>query len=126
MISSILPILALSAIEWTCAPHIGLTTIEFSDPLQITLKTGIFAGVATPNGTEKWLGIPYAQPPLGTLRFKAPLFPKASREVRDASQFGNACPQPLSNSLGAAIGEDCLVLNVRPPTCYFDGCNMYS
>lgn len=112
MINSMFPILSLSAIGYlACAPHVGLTTI--ANPLQIPLKTGIFAGVATHNGTEQWLGIPYAQPPLGILRFKTPLFPKASQDVRDASQFGNACPQPPSNSLGAAIGEDCLVLNVR-------------
>lgn len=98
------------ALSWVC---VGSTIAEFSNHLQIHLNTGIFAGIVTPNGTERWLGIPYAQPPLGILRFKAPLFPKASQRFRNASQFGSACPQPVSNALGADIGEDCLMLNVR-------------
>jgi carboxylesterase type B len=107
-----LTMIALSVLHyWACV--LGSTTAESSSHLQIYLKTGIFAGIVTPNGTERWTGIPYAQPPLDILRFKAPLPPKASQEFRNASQFGNACPQPPSNALGAAISEDCLVLNVR-------------
>jgi hypothetical protein len=89
------------------------TPIVSLDPLQIHLKTGIFGGITSPNCTEQWLGVPYAQPPLRNLRFKAPLYPKSSQRFREASKFGKACPQPLSSALGADVGEDCLVLNVR-------------
>ncbi|KAF8150884.1 alpha/beta-hydrolase [Crassisporium funariophilum] len=90
------------------APSAGTVDVE--------LKTGIFRGVSTPNGTEKFLGIPFALPPVGALRFKAPVpVTKASTAIRDASTFGNACPQPASSSLGAPIGEDCLFLNVWRP-----------
>ena len=90
-----------------------------SNSVSVTLESGIFLGVVTSNGTERWLGVPYAQPPTGALRFKAPLYPKPSLgRLHNASQFGNACPQPPSGeytNLGAPISEDCLVLNVR---CY--------
>ncbi|KAJ7116490.1 alpha/beta-hydrolase [Mycena epipterygia] len=83
--------------------------------LDVSLNTGTFRGVSTANGTEKWLGIPFAEPPVGSLRFKAPVpIMQASSGIKNASAFGNACPQP-SGSLGAAIAEDCLFLNVFRP-----------
>ncbi|KAK7461949.1 hypothetical protein VKT23_008382 [Stygiomarasmius scandens] len=82
-----------------------------SSTLDIPLKTGTFRGTSA-NGTEKWLGIPYAQPPVGSLRFKAPVpITKRSNSLKVASTFGNACPQP-AGSLGAPRSEDCLYLNV--------------
>ena len=81
----------------------------------VHLTSGSFRGTSAgaPNNTDRWLGIPFAQPPVGNLRFKAPvpiLFP--SLGVKDATQFGNACPQLPSDHLGAPLGEDCLFLNV--------------
>ena len=81
---------------------------------QVDLTSGNFVGVTSAaNGTDKWLGIPFAQPPTGNLRFKAPVaITKPSRGVLQATQFGNACPQLPSSSLGAPQSEDCLFLNV--------------
>lgn len=67
------------------------------------------------NGVNTYLGIPYAAPPVGELRWRAPQPAKAWKGVRDATQFGNACPQVTE--LGAFAGptsitEDCLFLNV--------------
>lgn len=82
--------------------------------IDIKLKTGTFRGVSTSNGTEKWLGIPFALPPIGQLRFKAPVpITKASSAIMDATAFGNVCPQPAATGLGAPIAEDCLFLNVK-------------
>lgn len=78
-----------------------------------TLTTGVFQGSTTSNGTDRWLGIPYAQAPVGSLRFKAPVaISTTARGVQDATTFGNACPQVPASTLGAPIGEDCLFLNV--------------
>ncbi|KAL0562431.1 hypothetical protein V5O48_019656, partial [Marasmius crinis-equi] len=41
--------------------------------LDIKLKTGVFRGAVTSAGTEQWLGLRYALPPVGDLRFKAPV-----------------------------------------------------
>ncbi|THV01033.1 alpha/beta-hydrolase [Dendrothele bispora CBS 962.96] len=83
--------------------------------LDVRLPTGILRGI-TANGTERWLGIRYALPPIGDQRFKAPVpVTKRSNSIIDASQFGNACPQPEDASLNAPIKEDCLFLNVFRP-----------
>ena len=97
----------------SCAPE------KYLEPrtIDIKLKTGTFRGLSTSNGTEKWLGIPFALPPVGQLRFRAPIpITNASSAVIDASTFGNACPQPSSITLETPVAvsaEDCLFLNVR-------------
>ncbi|AKJ30236.1 carboxylesterase/lipase family protein [Caldimonas brevitalea] len=66
-----------------------------------------------------WLGIPYAAPPVGALRWKPPQPAAAWAGVREATAFGNHCPQPDTAPLqyGTPGGqEDCLYLNVYAPT----------
>ena len=62
-------------------------------------------------------GIPYAAPPLGKLRWRPPAVPLKWNGVRDASAFGNRCPQ--TDFAGGVQGnEDCLTLNIftsNPP-----------
>ncbi|OBZ79050.1 Para-nitrobenzyl esterase [Grifola frondosa] len=85
--------------------------------LTVHLTSGIFRGSAVSNGTDRWLGIPFAQPPVGSLRFKAPVaVTNPPHTVQDAFAFGNACPQSPSSTLGAPMGEDCLFLNVWRPS----------
>lgn len=92
----------------------GIKASPTAGTIDVPLKTGVFRGLSTPNGTDTFFGIPFAQPPVGSLRFKAPVaITKASNAIKDASQFGNACPQPASSGLGAPIDESCLFLNVR-------------
>jgi para-nitrobenzyl esterase len=64
-----------------------------------------------------FLGIPYAAPPVGDLRWKEPQPPTPWTGIRDASQFGNRCPQNASstNMTPASTTEDCLYLNVWTP-----------
>jgi len=64
-----------------------------------------------------FLGIPYAAPPVDGLRWKEPQPPTPWTTVRDASQFGNRCPQNASstNMTPASTTEDCLYLNVWTP-----------
>jgi para-nitrobenzyl esterase len=75
---------------------------------------GRVQGVETPTLT-KFLGIPYAAPPVGDLRWRPPQ-PHARWKGRlDASQFGNHCPQPASPFGRPSTTEDCLYLNVFTP-----------
>lgn len=63
-----------------------------------------------------WLGIPYAAPPVGPLRWRAPRPPAAWTGVRDARAFGLDIPQArLPASRAPGQGEDALVLNVWAP-----------
>jgi para-nitrobenzyl esterase len=56
-------------------------------------------------------GVPFAAPPLGNLRWRPPAPPPMWQGVRDASMFGNVCPQVNFN--GQLVGdEDCLTLNI--------------
>ncbi|TWB69170.1 para-nitrobenzyl esterase [Nitrospirillum amazonense] len=66
-------------------------------------------------------GIPYAKPPVGPLRWKAPESLPAWTGVRDAGAPGLACVQPRAagttvyTSPPPAMGEDCLTLNITAP-----------
>ncbi|MEJ5988518.1 carboxylesterase family protein [Ramlibacter sp. PS3R-8] len=83
-------------------------------------------------GVLSWKGIPFAQPPVGALRWQPPVEPAAWASIRDTQEFGAACAQygrvygPGSNNrydetigttLNQSVGsEDCLYLNVWRPT----------
>ncbi|KAE9402451.1 alpha/beta-hydrolase [Gymnopus androsaceus JB14] len=94
--------------------HSVLFGLVQSASLEVKLTSGTFLGVSTPNGTDQWLGIRYGTPPVGDLRFKAPvaITQPNTTTVQDASTFGNACPQRPATDLGAPLSEDCLFLNV--------------
>ncbi|KAI1292264.1 Venom carboxylesterase-6 [Halotydeus destructor] len=70
----------------------------------------------TNNGKEyfAFLGIPYATPPTGQLRFKPPVLHPGWSQILSATAYKNACPQ--FDSLVRELGdEDCLYLNVYTP-----------
>jgi para-nitrobenzyl esterase len=60
----------------------------------------------------KFLGVPYAMPPTGDLRWKPPVPHARWLAPLDASRFGHHCPQPESAAGQASASEDCLFLNV--------------
>ena len=63
-------------------------------------------------------GIPFAQPPVGPLRWAPPQLPSAWEGTREAMTFGNVAPQAvrMGTDFGAAEDEDCLYLNVTSTT----------
>jgi len=68
------------------------------------------------DGVIQYRGIPYAKPPVGSLRWVAPQPPDAWTGVRDGSRFGPACPQaPEVIADNGPQSEDCLLLNVYVP-----------
>ena len=88
--------------------------------LTVQTRCGALKGTAG-RGVRTWKGIPYAKPPVGELRFKAPEPPAPWDGVKHADSFGPICPQPddmLSISFSGDIpaqSEDCLYLNVFAP-----------
>jgi para-nitrobenzyl esterase len=70
-------------------------------------------------GGAEFLGIPYAQPPVGDLRWREPIPAKPWTRVRDATTFGAPCAQPILGDWNRRDAEtskeDCLFLNVMTP-----------
>jgi para-nitrobenzyl esterase len=84
---------------------------------------GAVLGFVGRYGSHAWLGIPYAQPPVGELRWRAPQPLAGAVEKQEALAFGPICPQIASVFGGVqdvppgqvAGSEDCLTLNVYAP-----------
>lgn len=82
---------------------------------------GVFLGVATATG-RRFLGVRYAQPPLGPLRWAAPKPAAAAPGEQSARHLGSACVQPVDGwNFNPRPGdrmkgsEDCLFLNIYAP-----------
>ena len=86
-------------------------------PATIKIDTGLITGTEDKD-IRVYKGIPYAAPPVGNLRWKAPQPAAKWDGVKSFDQFGNACPQSPypANSLyfnkAEKMSEDCLCLNV--------------
>lgn len=87
-------------------------------PEIVRVESGQLQGVVA-DGVIAFKGVPFAAPPVGDLRWRAPQPPPAWTGVRSAAQYGNDCAQkPFPSDaapLGTAPAEDCLVLNVWRP-----------
>ncbi|KAH7193209.1 Alpha/Beta hydrolase protein [Fusarium flagelliforme] len=84
----------------------------------VDLSYSKYKGKDVGNGVTQWLGMRYAAPPVGALRFMPPQDPSRSRKVKDASKFKYKC---LSSGVSARLigktqSEDCLFINVFAPT----------
>ena len=82
--------------------------------LTINTTGGVVQGISTSSANE-YLGIPYAAPPTGPLRWKAPQ-PASWSGVLQAKTLPPICPQPAGPLGAASLSEDCLYLNVYAPS----------
>jgi para-nitrobenzyl esterase len=81
----------------------------------VRTSTGDVQGLVT-GGTRKFLGIPYAAPPVGDLRWRPPRDPNPWSKTLQATRFANTCPQPHRGVFAAPSDtEDCLYVNVFTP-----------
>jgi len=84
-----------------------------SNPV-VAIRTGQLRGSLTADGVAVFKNIPFAQPPVGELRWREPLPARVWTGVRDATAFGPMCNQNDNKQLPHS--EDCLQLNVWTPT----------
>jgi carboxylesterase type B len=68
------------------------------------------------DGVDSFLGIPYAAPPVGALRWRAPQPPRAWTGIRAATQYGARCAALASTNGPRSDAENCLFVNVQRPT----------
>jgi para-nitrobenzyl esterase len=84
------------------------------DPLEVKTDSGVILGVEQAGGVRAWLGVPYAAPPVGDLRWKRPQRATPWDAVLETYQVGIQCPQTFSIG-GPGGDEDCLFVNVWSP-----------
>jgi len=88
-----------------------------------SLPAGEVVGYTGTYGSHVWEGLPFAEAPVGDLRFRSPLPARPWSGTREAVAFGSPCPQFASLFAGIvdeepgtfAGEEDCLFLNVYAP-----------
>jgi para-nitrobenzyl esterase len=100
---------------------LGLSTVGFADSLTVKTEQGKVQGKTINDGKVKaFLGLPYAAPPVGELRWKAPEPAAKWKGERDATKFGAHCAQVhVFDDMvfqDAGPSEDCLFLNVYAPS----------
>ena len=119
-----------------CVAVFGSCTLQKETAVTLEVKTqyGVLQGFEE-DGVKKFLGVPFAQAPVGELRWKAPQPVQAWEGVRSAKQFGDDPMQPNifgdMSFRGPGRSEDCLYLNIwttaattadaLPVLIYFNG-----
>ena len=120
----ILAITVLAAILSSCGHKVPPQSQEIDPASRRQTSNGSVVGVHGRYGNLAWLGIPYAQPPVGALRWKAPQSATPWGDTLSATSPPQPCPQiasPLGGIVDAKAGtpvgsEDCLYLNVYTPS----------
>ncbi len=122
-------VIACIAVLFSCTQQKGTTVT-----LEVKTQYGVLQGFEE-DGVKKFLGVPFAQAPVGELRWKAPQPVQGWEGVRSAKQFGDDPMQPNifgdMSFRGSGRSEDCLYLNIwttaattadaMPVLIYFNG-----
>ena len=97
---------------------VGLALAATLEAAPVRTESGLVSGVSA-SGVVSWKGLPFAAPPLGELRWRAPRPAPAWDGLRQADAYAHDCMQEPFPSDAAPLGtppaEDCLYLNVWAP-----------
>ena len=96
------------------------TTVLHANPIKVKTAQGNVEGTLSADARVRaFKGIPYAAPPVGTLRWQAPQPPAKHHETLEAKEYGHHCVQtnPFADMVfqDAGQSEDCLTLNIWTP-----------
>lgn len=98
-------------------PETLTSTVTSPDTQPGQIAKTLYGDVKAEQGSSNtwvWKAIPYAKPPMGSLRWKTPQNPVSWKGIREKKEFCEVCPQYNFN--GKIIGdEDCLYLNIWRP-----------
>jgi para-nitrobenzyl esterase len=100
--------------------HTAIMAQNNAFPVQTTVENGVIEGnYDTKSGIQTYFGVPFAKPPVGELRWKAPQPLEKWQGVKSTKQFGARPMQTVvfgdMNSRSNGVSEDCLYLNVWTP-----------
>ena len=96
-------------------------TSKMKGNLTADSTNGKICGCLAPNGVLGFKGIPFAESPIGELRFKPPIPKNDWKGTLDAKKFGPIAPQAATISNSSSNGSpeqseaDCLTLNIWTP-----------
>lgn len=108
---------AAALVAWTCAVPASAAPADAGGPA-VTTTSGPVVGAAE-GGLSVFRGIPFAAPPTGANRFKAPQPVAPWSQPRTTTEYGAACaqvPDAIELAPTDPISEDCLTLNVWTPS----------
>jgi para-nitrobenzyl esterase len=99
----------------------AIASVNNAAQTTVVTANGVVAGVADSH-VEAWVwkGIPYAKPPVGELRWKAPQYPAPWYKIRFSTNNYSPCIQPVETAIWVPTdqitgSEDCLYLNIFRP-----------
>lgn len=112
----------------TSVAALALAGVAFSRPAHmkgvdeptVRVLNGSYAGLHSPEYDQDFfLGIPFAQPPVGDLRFRVPQSLNSTwGDVKDATAYAKECVGYGSDQWPYEVSEDCLYLNIIRPAGY--------
>lgn len=105
----------MNAAIWKSLSAILIYTASCLGAPVVDLGYAKYEGTSQANGQNQFLGIRFAAPPLGNLRFRAPQVPLPTPGIQQAKAFGPIC-FGVGGGLSSSSNEDCLFLNVWAPT----------
>ena len=103
--------------KFTCAFVVAALLVSATFAQQVLTESGTFSGIRA-NGLDVYKGIPFAAPPVGDLRWRAPVHAAPQTGTRKADAFAPACMQTgvsMPGETPPAVSEDCLYLNIWTP-----------
>jgi len=99
--------------------HSATVATKSDDSLVVETKSGKIKGTTRAGGGAEFLGIPFAQPPVGSLRWREPMPVQPWADVKETTSFGAPCAQAVLGEWNRRDSEtskeDCLYLNVISP-----------
>ncbi len=115
-LSAILSCIAVAGITFSSIQPV----LAADKPPSLEVKTKLGKVQGKTDGTVRaFLGVPFAQPPVGPLRWKPPVAAAKWKGVKQATEFGSHCMQPAIYKdmifRDPGISEDCLTLNIWTP-----------
>ncbi|RDW92011.1 hypothetical protein BP5796_01405 [Coleophoma crateriformis] len=118
LITAILIVLQLVAgLPWFDSHRGGLGgMVPQTDDAVVDLGYSTYQGTVVGGGVSQYLGMRYAAPPVGDLRWRKPHKPVVTRGVQDATAFGDICLGLGAAATSSSQSEDCLFINVWAPS----------